>query len=142
YRDAKPGDVFQIAVLGINGPLGNPPNNKIFLHGFTGLEFFDPKAPREGANEPAVAPPPSGKEVAKINLMETEGVKLVKGPWRYHLIEVHTGPNKNEIEPKAHGKFDDSEWEVVVPETLKKARGPGKFSMAWYRLQVTLPEKV
>ena len=43
-RDAMPGDVFQIAVLGVNGPLGNPPGNKIFLHGFTGLEFFDPDA--------------------------------------------------------------------------------------------------
>jgi hypothetical protein len=142
FVDAKPGDVFQIAVLGINGPLGNPPSNKIFLHGFTGLEFFDPKAPDQGANKPAVAPPPSGKEVAKIDLMKAEGVELVKGQWRYHLLDVHTGPNKNEIEPKAHGKFDDSKWEVVAPETLKKARGPGKFSMAWYRLQVTVPEKV
>src|SRR5260370_40285308 len=51
-RDAKPGDVFQIAVLGINGPLGNPPTNKIFLHGFTGLEFFKAGAPKDGADEP------------------------------------------------------------------------------------------
>src|SRR5262249_53486400 len=140
-RDAKPGDVFQIAVLGINGPLGNPPGNKIFLHGFTGLEFFTPDAPDGGANKPALAPDP-GKEVAKLNLMKKEDVEQVKGEWRYHLIDVHTGPKKNEIEPKAHGKFDDSSWEVVAPETLKKPRGPGKFSMAWYRIKVTIPEKV
>ena len=42
-RDAKPGDVFQIAVLGINSPLGNPPGNKIFLHG-------------NGATNPAFGP--------------------------------------------------------------------------------------
>jgi hypothetical protein len=141
-RDARPGDNFQIAVLGINSPLGNPPGNKIFLHGFTGLEFFQAGAPKDGADEPAVIPPPTGTEVAKLDLMKKEDVDLVKGEWRYHLVAVHTGQNHNEIEPKAQGKLDDSSWEVVPPDTLKKARGPGKFSMAWYRLQVTIPEKV
>jgi hypothetical protein len=140
--DPKPGDVFQIAVLGINGPIGNPPNNKIFLHGFTGLELFSKDAPKEGANEPKVAPPPAGKEVAKINLMAKDGVAQIKGQWRYHPIEFHVGPNKNEIEPKAHGAFDDSKWEVLEADTLKKARGPGKFSMSWYRIAVTIPERI
>lgn len=142
-RDAKPGDVFQIAVLGINSPLGNPPGNFIFLRAPTNLEFFTPDAPNAGADVPSTAGPAPGKQVAAINLMSKEGTELVKGVWRRHLITVHTGPKKNEIEPKAHGKFDDSGWEVVAdPADLKKTYGPGKFSMAWYRIKVTLPEKV
>jgi hypothetical protein len=141
-RDARPGDVFQIAVLGINGPLGNPPGNQIFLHGITNLEFFTPDAPDGGANNPKVSAPPQGMEVGKIDLMKQEGVEQVKGTWRYQLVEVHTGPKKNEIQPKAHGKFDDSFWEIIAPETLKKSRGPKKFSMAWYRIKITIPEKV
>ena len=85
---------------------------------------------------------PKGKEVAKISLLTKAGTEAVKGEWRRHLVEVHTGSKKNEIEPKAHGKFDDSKWEVVNPPLLKKGFGPSKFSMAWYRIKVTIPEKV
>lgn len=141
-RDPRPGDEIQIAVLGVNGPIGNPPANKIFLHGFTGLQFYAPDAPKAGENVPAVAAAPEGKEVAKLNLLNPKDVDLLKGQWRFKLIDVHTGPDQNEIEPKAHGAFDDKSWEVLDPATLGKARGPGNFSMAWYRLAVTLPEKV
>lgn len=142
-RDAKAGDVFQIAVLGINGPLGNPPANKIFLHKDTNLEFFTKDAKNAGADEPPVAGPPPGKVVAKLDLLSKAGVDAVKGQWRRNPVEVHTGPQKNEIEPKAHGKFDDSKWEVVEdPKDLTKPHGPGKFSMYWYRIQITIPEKI
>lgn len=142
-RDAKPGDVFQIAVLGINSPLGNPPGNNIFLRSPTNLEFFSDDAPNGGADTPKTAPPPEGKLVGEINLMTKEGVDEVKSEWRRQLITFHAGQKKNEIEPKAHSKFDDSKWEVVTdPAVLSKPYGPGKFSMAWYRINVTLPEKV
>ena len=141
-RDAKPGDVFQIAVLGINSPLGNPPGNFIFLRDPTNLEFFAKDAPNGGADVPKTAPPPAGKMIAEIDLLTEEGVDAIKGEWRRHLLTFHAGPKKNGIEPKAHGKFDDSKWEVVKPTDLKKPYGPGKFSMAWYRIKVTIPEKV
>jgi hypothetical protein len=142
-RDAQPGDQFQIAVLGINGPLGNPPGNFIFLHGATNLEFFAKDAPGGGADDPPRAEGPKGNALATINLMDSSGVNLVKGTWRRHLVSFHTGPKKNEIEPKAHGAFDDSKWEHVKdPAGLAKPFGPGKFSMAWYRIKITLPEKV
>jgi hypothetical protein len=141
--DAKPGDVFQIAILAINGPIGNPPATKFSLKPYTRLEFFDAKAPNEGANKPPLAPAPAGKLVGTIDLMSKEGVELVKSSWRRQLITFHTGKDKNEIEPKAHDKFDDSKWEVVEdPSLLKKPFGPGNFSMAWYRINVTLPDKV
>src|SRR5262249_29188158 len=68
--------------------------------------------------------------------------EAVKGTWRYHEVTTGTGPRKNEIEPKAHGTFDDSKWEVLKPETLKNARGAGGYCWCWYRIRVTLPEKV
>jgi hypothetical protein len=142
-RDAKPGDVFQIAVLGINSPLGNPPGNNIFLRSPTNLEFFTPDAANGGADVPPTAGPPPGKQVAAIDLMKKDGVESVKGTWRRHLIAVHTGEKKNEIEPKAHGNFKDEDWEKIEdPAELAKPWGPGKFSMGWYRIKVTLPEKV
>src|SRR5881397_2599038 len=80
--------------------------------------------------------------VGAIDLMTAKGVAEVKGEWRYHEVTTGTGPKHNEIEPKAHGRFDDSTWEVLQPETLGKARGPGKYSWCWYRIQVTIPETV
>src|SRR5262249_10089587 len=162
-RDAMPGDVFQIAVLGVNGPLGNPPGNKIFLPGFTGLEFSEPDAPNGGANPMPKAPEPSGTLVAQVNLVSKAGVEMIKGQWRRHIVTAHAGKNKNEIEPKAHSKFDDSKWEVVedpaslrkawtgsdekfmpwkLPETKKYDDFMKKFRMAWYRIQVTIPDQV
>jgi gluconolactonase len=38
--NAKPGQTFQIAVLAINGPFGNPPNNYIFFRAPTALRFY------------------------------------------------------------------------------------------------------
>jgi hypothetical protein len=145
-RDAKPGDVFQIAVLGINSPLGNPPGNKIFLHkGSTKLDFYEKGAPKDGAIDPLKADGPKGKVGAKVDLMTKAGADLLQGVWKRHPVDVHVGQNKNEIAPKAHGKFDDSKWEVVEdPKDLAaaKAFGPGKFSMYWCRIKITIPEKV
>lgn len=142
-RDPQPGDVFQLAVLGVNGPIGNPPGNRIFLRSPTRLEFFAAGAANDGADVPASAGPPSGKPVAALNLLKKEDVQLVQGVWRRHPLAVHTGSNKNEIEPQAHDAFDDSSWEVVAdPALLAKPYGPGKFSMAWYRIRITLPENV
>ena len=39
---AKPGETIQIAVLAINSPFGNPPNNGIFFRDPTVLMFFAP----------------------------------------------------------------------------------------------------
>src|SRR5262245_49938797 len=80
--------------------------------------------------------------LGKIDLATGKGVEQVKGEWRYHVVTTGVGDKKNEIEPKAHGKFDDSKWEVLKPETLKKGRGVGGYCWCWYRIQVTIPDKV
>jgi hypothetical protein len=142
-RDPKPGDVFQIAILAINGPLGNPPDNKIFLRSPTGLEFFAKDAKGGGADTPPSAPAPTGKVVATLDLLKGGDVAQTKGTWRRKLVAMHTGPGKNEIEPKAHGAFNDDDWEKVEdPAVLAKGFGPPKLTMAWYRLKVAIPEKV
>ena len=40
-RDAKPGEKFQIAVLGINGPLSTHPDTYIWVRSAT-LDFYSP----------------------------------------------------------------------------------------------------
>src|SRR5437667_11521737 len=75
-------------------------------------------------------------QIGKIDLATSKGVAEVKGAWRYHVVTTGVGPKQNEIEPKAHGKFDDSKWEILKPETLKQGRGPGKYSWCWYRIQI------
>jgi hypothetical protein len=142
-RDAQPGDVFQIAILGINSPLGKPPGNFIFLRSPTNLEFFTADAKGGGADVPPTAGPPPGKEVASIDLLTASGTELVNGVWRKHKVTVHAGPKKNEIEPKAHGKFDDSKWDAVDdPALLKKPFGVGGFDIYWCRIKITLPREV
>jgi hypothetical protein len=85
----------------------------------------------------------------KIDLQTKEGVAAVKGEWRYHdvkIVEVEgkgpdSKPNKTyNIEPRAERPdFDDSQWEVVAPETLKNPRSNGQVCFCWYRVKITIP---
>lgn len=93
-------------------------------------------------------------ESKKIDLRTKDGVSQVKGEWRYSnvkIVEVDgVGPPPEKkpvktynIEPKAFGaNFDDSQWEVCEPETLKNPRSTGQVCFCWYRIKITLPEGV
>ncbi|HLA12602.1 MAG TPA: hypothetical protein VJ023_18590, partial [Pyrinomonadaceae bacterium] len=101
---------------------------------------------------------PTGKPDAVIDLASTEGVSAVKGQWRYsdtRLVEVDfTGPGPDgqptgqpvktyDYTPHAGGAdFDDSSWESIQADTLQKRRGAGRMSFNWYRLKVTIPERI
>jgi len=101
---------------------------------------------------------PSGPPEAVIDLATDEGVRLVKGQWRYsdtRIIEVDfktagpdgqpTGaPNRTyDFTPHAgRVDFDDSGWQVLDPTTLDKRRGAGRLSFNWYRITVTIPERI
>jgi gluconolactonase len=90
-------------------------------------------------------------QTTKIDLRTHEGVKKVKGEWRYSdvkIVEVDSvGPNKKPnktytIEPKAYGpEFDDSRWAVLDPTTLQQRRSTGQLCFNWYRIKVTIPEE-
>ncbi len=101
---------------------------------------------------------PSGPPLASIDLMSAEGVASVKGEWRYsdtRIVEVaHRRPDAvgqptgepartYDYTPHAGGvDYDDSQWEVLDPRTLTQRRGNGRLSFNWYRINVTLPERV
>ncbi|MFN8573000.1 MAG: SMP-30/gluconolactonase/LRE family protein [Gemmatimonadaceae bacterium] len=101
---------------------------------------------------------PAGRPDAVIDLKTVQGVQLVGGVWKYsdaRIVEVahHAvgpdlkpsgAPNRTfDIEPKAgSAAFDDSSWPVVDPTTLEARRGNGRLSFNWYRLALTVPERV
>jgi gluconolactonase len=105
-----------------------------------------------------------GQPDAIVDMRTKEGAALVKTAWRFseaHIVEADfqkPGPGKNDplllyptggksktrnIHPKAGAAdFDDSKWEVLDPASLEQRRGSGLLSHVWYRLNLTLPEKV
>ncbi len=96
-----------------------------------------------GAGAQATAPAktsgdvPAGKPEASINLATNDGVRSVKGEWRYSdtkIVEVDfrsPGADRQpsgaavktyDYTPHAGGAdFDDSKWEVIGPTTLDRA---------------------
>ncbi|HWQ36560.1 MAG TPA: SMP-30/gluconolactonase/LRE family protein [Blastocatellia bacterium] len=101
---------------------------------------------------------PSGKPAAVIDLATDEGASLVKGEWRYSdtkIIEVDfkgPGPDKQptgaplrtyDYTPKAGpADFDDSQWPVIAPASLSDRRSTGRLCFNWYRIKVTIPERI
>lgn len=102
--------------------------------------------------------PVVGRPMAIVNLATDEGVNLVKGQWRYSdtkIIEVDhhsVGPDlrpsgppnrTNDITPHAGAvDFDDSSWETLPPGQLEARKSTGRLCFNWYRINVTIPEKI
>ena len=101
---------------------------------------------------------PNGAAEATIDLATADGARLVKGDWRYSdtkIVEVDfRGPGQDkqptgalvktyDYTPHAGGAdFDDSKWEVIAPTTLDQRRGSGRLGFNWYRIKLTIPERV
>lgn len=101
---------------------------------------------------------PTGAPRASIDLATKEGVRLVNGQWRYsdtRIVETEfyaagtdgqpgNGTVKTyDYAPKAGGpNFDDSAWEVIDPATLDQRRTNGRLAFNWYRIVITIPERV
>jgi gluconolactonase len=105
-----------------------------------------------------------GRADAVIDLKTKHGVSQVNGIWRYSDVQIvekdfkAPGPSAddklllyptgaptrtNDIFPKAGVKdFDDSRWEKLDPTSLELRRGTGLLSFNWYRINVTIPEKL
>jgi gluconolactonase len=95
---------------------------------------------------------------AVLDLRTEAGVARVNAHWRYSdttIAEIsHRGvgadlkasgkPNRTfDFSPDARASdFDDSHWEVIPAESLEQRRGHGRLSFNWYRLNLTLPERV
>jgi len=101
---------------------------------------------------------PDGKPEATINLATDEGVRLVKGQWRYSntkIVEAEfhaAGPDGQptgapiktyDYTPHAGiAGFDDSSWEQISAITLDQRRSTGRMCFNWYRINLTIPERV
>ncbi|HSE96304.1 MAG TPA: SMP-30/gluconolactonase/LRE family protein, partial [Methylomirabilota bacterium] len=101
---------------------------------------------------------PAGRPAAIIDLATEEGVRLVQGQWRYYdaaIVSVeHRAPGPDlrpsgppnrtyDITPKAGAvDFDDSAWAVLPPRELEARKGNGRLSFNWYRIRVTIPERI
>ena len=102
-----------------------------------------------------------GRPDAIVDLQTEEGAVLVGGIWRYSDAEVSEidfvavgsaadplgpgdVPNRTyDIVPHAEGvDFDDSRWRVLAPEETMLRLGHGRVGFNWYRIEVTIPERV
>jgi gluconolactonase len=110
------------------------------------------------ATAPAAQMPRAMLPDAVVDLRTTEGAARVKAQWLYsdtRIAEIDhrsVGPDLKASGPKnrtydftpdarATG-FDDSNWEVIPADSLEQRRGHGRLSLNWYRLNITIPEKV
>jgi gluconolactonase len=102
--------------------------------------------------------PVTGRPVAIVDLRTEDGAQLAKAEWRFSPAKVVQAQNRDvgpdlrasgaanrtlDISPHAGGaEFDDSRWEVIPASTLDRRRTNGKLSFAWYRLRLTIPDRV
>ncbi len=107
---------------------------------------------------PTAQDPPLGRPDAVIDLRTPEGVRLVNGQWRYSdvkIVEVDAkGPGPDlkpsgkpiktyDYAPKAGvADFDDSKWQAIDASSLRARRSTGKLCFNWYRINVTIPERI
>ena len=101
---------------------------------------------------------PLGRPDALVDLRTAEGVRLVRAQWRYSdakIVEVEgKGPGPDlkasgapvatfDYTPKAGAaEFDDSAWEAIEPTALDARRSTGKVCFNWYRIGLTIPERI
>jgi gluconolactonase len=99
-----------------------------------------------------------GRPDAVIDLQSGEGAALVGGVWRYADARVeeidftyvadHLGPGGElsrtyDVVPHAEGaNFDDASWRVLAPAETQLRLGAGRVSFNWYRIAVTIPERI
>lgn len=106
----------------------------------------------------SIQDPPFGRPDAMVDLASREGVQLIQGQWRYHDVKImdadsrEVGPDLKpsgkpsktyDYSPHAGGlDFDDSQWEHIDATTLDQRRSTAKVCFNWYRINVTIPEKI
>src|SRR5262245_26530388 len=101
---------------------------------------------------------PGVRPDAIVDLKTDEGIELLQGQWRYSnvkIIEVDhhspgvdlapSGPSNRTQDIDLHAgaaDFDDATWEVLKPAQLEERRSTGRLCFNWYRISVTIPEKI
>jgi len=114
---------------------------------------FAPMAAQTTGDAPA-----GWRPEAIVDLRTPEGVRLMRGEWRYRDAQIvpvdfrapgpdlrPTGAANRTYDVSPHAgtaDFDDSGWPVIEPTTLEARRTSGRLAFGWYRLKVTIPEQV
>jgi len=122
------------------------------------LSFLIAPFPTLNAVGQSIQDPPFGRPDAVIDLATRDGAQLVKGQWRYHDVKIvdadsrGVGPDLKpsgaptktyDYSPHAGAvDFDDSDWEAIDATTLDQRRSTAKVCFNWYRINVTIPEKI
>ena len=111
------------------------------------------------ANAQVVQDPPFGRPDAVVDLATREGASLVDGQWRYHDVKIVDAESKSvgpDLRPTGNetiktydytphagiANFDDSRWEAIDANTLDQRRSTSKVCFNWYRINITIPEKI
>jgi len=95
---------------------------------------------------------------AVVDLGTAAGAGLVRATWRYSDARIvdtsFRGPDAqgqptgalratHDIVPHAGtANFDDSQWQVIAPDSLAERRGSGRVSFNWYRVTLTVPQRI
>jgi gluconolactonase len=102
-----------------------------------------------------------GRPDAIVDLQSDDGVDLIAGEWRYSDARVEeidfvdlgspqdplgpgTVPNRTfDVLPHAEAAdYDDSGWRVLAPAETMLRLANGRVCFNWYRIAVTIPERV
>jgi gluconolactonase len=102
-----------------------------------------------------------GKPDAVVDLQTEDGLALVGGEWRYSDARVEeidfvalgsredplgpgTEPNRTfDVVPHAEAAdYDDSAWRALAPEEAQLRLANGRVCFNWYRIAVTIPDRV
>jgi len=112
-----------------------------------------------GARAQVVQDPPFGRPDAVVDLATRGGVSVIAGQWRYHDVKIVDADSKSvgsDLKPTGTqtiktydyiphagvANFDDSNWEAIDATTLDQRRSTSKVCFNWYRINITIPEKI
>jgi len=107
---------------------------------------------------PRALNPTDGRPDALIDLGTREGAALVKGQWRYsdaRIVDAEFRAVGADLRPSGAPRktydyaphagaadFDDSAWTAIDASTLQARRGSGRLSLNWYRITITIPDRL
>lgn len=95
---------------------------------------------------------------AVVDLRTAAGAAMVRGRWRYadaHIVAVEgrlPGPDKkatgaavrtHDVHPRIGSEdFERAPWIELEAEDLEARRTTGRLAFGWYRIDITLPERI
>lgn len=111
-----------------------------------------------GGPAPVLPETPAGTPDLTVDLRTPAGLQSMSGEWRYSdtkIVEADFKAAGSDGQPggvpvktydyaphAGAADFDDSSWQVIEPSALEQRRGNGRLSFNWYRVRLTIPERL